>query len=79
MSKERNGPHSPLGPEEWGEGEASITYEEALTLCGGFGPSQYYVSVVLILAFLTKGWIVYGLPYLETAPDYEILFDNNWI
>ena len=32
-----------------------INYEEALKLCGGFGSFQWYVSIVLILGFVTGG------------------------
>ena len=43
---------------------------------GGLGKAQYYVFVVIMLAFLVKGWIFYGLPYLEKFPDYECKVDE---
>ena len=35
------------------------------------------ICVVLVLAFVSKGWIIYGLPYLEKFPDYECQFSIN--
>lgn len=48
---------------------------------GGFGKFQYYVSVVLIASFATKGWIVYGLTFLLKFPQYLCLDSaakNEW-
>lgn len=38
-----------------------------------------YVASVIILAFLTKGWMLYGLPFLEYLPVYEIYANGKWI
>ena len=45
-----------------------LDYDSALFRAGGCGIAQYLVGLIVILAFLTKGWIVYGLPYLEKIP-----------
>ena len=42
-------------------------------MSGGFGRFQWYVSVVLVLAFMTGGQIVYGLEFLEVFPEYTCM------
>ena len=48
-----------------------IDFEQAVQRVGGFGLYQCIICLVLILAFMSKGWIIYGLPYLEKFPEYE--------
>ena len=50
-----------------------LTYEETLNKIGGFGRYQYFVTITLTLGFMSGGFIVYGLPFLEKYPDYECL------
>ena len=47
-----------------------LSYQESLAMTGDFGPFQLYSCIVLMLAFTTKGFIFYGLPFLEKYPDY---------
>ena len=56
-----------------GSSKTVLDYEQALVKVGGFGRAQVYVSVVIILSFATKGWIVYGLTFLMKYPEYLCL------
>lgn len=58
--------------------KSPLDYDMALFRAGGCGIAQYLVGLIVILAFLTKGWIVYGLPYLEKIPQYECNNDKKW-
>ena len=53
-----------------------LDYDEALKKSGGFGLAQFIICIILVLSFLSKGWIIYGLPYLEKFPNYECKFQN---
>jgi len=58
-----------------------IDYDKAIEMAGGYGKAQIYISFFLILSFLTKSWVMYGLPYLEKTPDYQCIKDANigWV
>ena len=59
------------------EEQAGVTYDQAIQMVGGFGRFQWYISVVLVLAFMTGGQIVYGLGFLEKYPDYQRLGEDG--
>ena len=47
-----------------------VNFEEALKMCGGFGKMQWFVCLTLIPAYVSGGFIVYGLSFLEKYPTY---------
>jgi hypothetical protein len=46
----------------------AYSYDECLELLGGFGHFQWFVTITLILSFMTGGQIVYGITFLTTLP-----------
>jgi len=51
-----------------------LNYDEVMDCLGGFGRIQWYATVTIILAYMSGGQIVYGLPFLvEIFPNYECL------
>ena len=48
-----------------------LTYDECMWAVGGYGRYQFYVAITLILAFMTGGYIFYGLVFLYAPPEYE--------
>lgn len=56
-----------------------MDFEEALHLAGGTGRAQYSISVAMVLSFVVKSMMVYGLTYLEKLPKYECLQDGEWV
>ena len=46
----------------------AYSYDECLELLGGFGRFQWFVTITLILSFMTGGQIVYGITFLTALP-----------
>jgi len=48
-----------------------MDYEEYLEAAGGFGFSQFFISMIITFSIMTKSWIVFGLPFLGKMPEYS--------
>jgi len=59
----------------------AFTYDGFLKEIGGFGRYQLFVTITLVMAFMSGGEIVYGMQFLEKFPTYlcREIKDGPWI
>ncbi|CDW81726.1 solute carrier family member 5 [Stylonychia lemnae] len=47
-----------------------LTYDQAIDRAGGFGLFQIFSTSMIMICYLSNGYIFYSLTYLELFPDY---------
>ena len=60
------------------ESKQQVTFDQVLIFSGGFGRLQLFTTAVLLLAFVSNSFVIYGVEFLEVYPAYETFKNGTW-
>lgn len=70
---------NPLGPFNMKENAPTVSFDEALHLCGGFGRFQFLAAPLMIAIFTVGFYLLYGYSILTNYPVYEAKQGDWWV